>query len=97
MPNYFSPVEHLHDPYLMKDMDKAVARIETAIENQERILVFEIMIDGTTAALSLLKKSFILKYTYIPDRYDEGYGVSFKGIDFAEDNGYFNHSSRLWY
>ena len=90
---FFRPsLEHLHDPYLMKDMDKAVARIETAIENQERILVFgDYDVDGTTAVSlvsSYLKSFYPEVATYIPDRYDEGYGVSFKGIDFAEDNGF---------
>ena len=90
---FFRPsLEHLHDPYLMKDMDKAVARIETAIENQERILVFgDYDVDGTTAVSlvsSYLKSFYPEVATYIPDRYDEGYGVSFKGIDFADDNGF---------
>ena len=90
---FFRPsLEHLHDPYLMKDMDKAVARIEQAIENQERILVFgDYDVDGTTAVSlvsSYLKSYYPEVATYIPDRYDEGYGVSFKGIDFADDNGF---------
>jgi single-stranded-DNA-specific exonuclease len=90
---FFRPsLEHLHDPYLMKDMDKAVARIEKAIENQERILVFgDYDVDGTTAVSlvsSYLKSYYPEVATYIPDRYDEGYGVSFKGIDFADDNGF---------
>lgn len=89
--NFFRPsLEHLHDPYLMKDMDKAVARIELAIENQENILVFgDYDVDGTTAVSlvsSYLKSHYPNIATYIPDRYDEGYGISFKGIDFAEDN-----------
>jgi len=91
--NFFRPsLEHLHDPYLMKDMDKAVARIERAIENQENILVFgDYDVDGTTAVSlvsSYLKSHYPNIATYIPDRYDEGYGVSFKGIDFADDNGF---------
>ena len=91
--HFFRPdLEHLHDPYLMKDMDKAVARIEQAIENQERILVFgDYDVDGTTAVSlvsSYLKSFYPHVATYIPDRYDEGYGVSFKGIDFADDNGF---------
>ena len=89
--NFFRPkLEHLHDPYLMKDMDKAVARIELAIENQEKILVFgDYDVDGTTAVSlvsSYLKTYYSNVATYIPDRYDEGYGISFKGIDFADDN-----------
>ncbi|MBF4517359.1 single-stranded-DNA-specific exonuclease RecJ [Flavobacterium sp. ANB] len=91
--NFFRPsLEHLHDPYLMKDMDKAVSRIELAIENQENILVFgDYDVDGTTAVslVSAYLKSYYPNIaTYIPDRYDEGYGISFKGIDFADDNGF---------
>ena len=91
--NFFRPsLEHLHDPYLMKDMDKAVARIESAIENHENILVFgDYDVDGTTAVSlvsSYLKSHYPNIATYIPDRYDEGYGISFKGIDFADDNGF---------
>jgi single-stranded-DNA-specific exonuclease len=91
--NFFRPsLEHLHDSYLMKDMDKAVARIELAIKNQENILVFgDYDVDGTTAVSlvsSYLKSHYPNIATYIPDRYDEGYGISFKGIDFADDNGF---------
>jgi single-stranded-DNA-specific exonuclease len=90
--NFFRPsLEHLHDPFLMKDMDKAVARIELAIKNQENILVFgDYDVDGTTAVSlvsSYLKSHYPHIATYIPDRYDEGYGISYKGIDFADDNG----------
>nr|WP_315147810.1 single-stranded-DNA-specific exonuclease RecJ [uncultured Flavobacterium sp.] len=90
---FFRPsLNDLHDPYLMKDMDKAVARLEKAIENEENILVFgDYDVDGTTAVslVSGYLKSFYPNIaTYIPDRYDEGYGVSFKGIDFADDNGF---------
>lgn len=90
--NFFRPsLEHLHDPYLMKDMDKAVARIERAIENQENIMVFgDYDVDGTTAVSlvsSYLKSHYPHIATYIPDRYDEGYGISYKGIDYADDNG----------
>lgn len=88
---FFRPsLDDLHDPYLMKDMDKAVQRIEQAIKNNENILVFgDYDVDGTTAVS--LVSSYLRSYypnvaTYIPDRYDEGYGISFKGIDFAEDN-----------
>jgi single-stranded-DNA-specific exonuclease len=90
---FFRPsLDHLHDPYLMKDMDKAVERIEKAITNQENILVFgDYDVDGTTAVS--LVSSYLRTYypnvaTYIPDRYAEGYGVSYKGIDFADDNGF---------
>ncbi|MNQ42170.1 Single-stranded-DNA-specific exonuclease RecJ [compost metagenome] len=90
---FFRPtLNDLHDPYLMKDMAKAVNRIEKAIENQENILVFgDYDVDGTTAVSlvsSYLKTYYPNVATYIPDRYAEGYGVSFKGIDFADDNGF---------
>jgi len=90
---FFRPsLEHLHDPYLMKDMDKAVSRIEHAIANNENILVFgDYDVDGTTAVSLVsgyLKSYYPNIATYIPDRYDEGYGISFKGIDFADDNGF---------
>ena len=91
--NFFRPdLKDLHDPFLMKDMEKAVARIEEAILNQENILVFgDYDVDGTTSVALL--SSYLLTYypnvaTYIPDRYDEGYGISYKGIDFAEDNNF---------
>jgi single-stranded-DNA-specific exonuclease len=90
---FFRPsLADLHDPYLMKDMDKAVARIETAIANAENILVFgDYDVDGTTAVSlvsSYLKSFYPNVATYIPDRYNEGYGVSYQGIDFADDNGF---------
>ena len=90
---FFRPsLDELHNPYLMKDMDKAVARIEKAIANGENILVFgDYDVDGTTAVSlvsSYLKSYYPNVATYIPDRYDEGYGISFKGIDFADDNGF---------
>lgn len=90
---FFRPsLDDLHDPYLMKDMDKAVARIESAINHQENILVFgDYDVDGTTAVAlvsSYLKTIYPNIATYIPDRYDEGYGISYKGIDFADDNGF---------
>ena len=90
---FFRPsLADLHDPYLMKDMEKAVSRIEKAIENEENILVFgDYDVDGTTAVSlvsSYLKTYYPNVATYIPDRYDEGYGISFKGIDFADDNGF---------
>ena len=90
---FFRPsLEDLHNPYLMKDMDKAVSRIEKAISVGENILVFgDYDVDGTTAVslMSSYLKSFYPNIaTYIPDRYDEGYGISYKGIDFAEDNGF---------
>lgn len=88
---FFRPsLEDLHDPYLMKDMDKAVARIEKAILNDENILIYgDYDVDGTTAVSlvsSYLKTFYTNIATYIPDRYKEGYGVSYQGIDFADDN-----------
>lgn len=89
---FFRPsLADLHDPYLMKDMDKAVNRIEKAMVQGERILVFgDYDVDGTTAVSlmsSYLKTIYPDVDTYIPDRYLEGYGISDKGIDYAEDNG----------
>ena len=91
--SFFRPsLDHLHDPYLMKDMDKAVVRIQQAIANNENILVYgDYDVDGTTSVAlmsSYLKTKTPLVATYIPDRYDEGYGVSYQGIDFAEDNDF---------
>jgi single-stranded-DNA-specific exonuclease len=82
----------MHDPFLMKDMDKAVIRILSAINNNEKILVFgDYDVDGTTSVACMY--SFLLSiYTkqniefYIPHRYTEGYGISKKGIDFAKEN-----------
>ena len=91
--NYFRPsLNKIHDPFLMKDMNFAVARIETAIANNENILVFgDYDVDGTTAVSlvsSYLKTIYPNIATYIPDRYAEGYGVSYMGIDFAHDNDF---------
>ena len=88
---FFRPtLADLHNPYLMKDMDKAVARIEKAIANNENILVFgDYDVDGTTAVSlvsSYLRSFYPNVATYIPDRYAEGYGISYMGIDYAEDN-----------
>ncbi|WP_339916281.1 single-stranded-DNA-specific exonuclease RecJ [Yeosuana marina] len=90
---FFRPsLDDLHDPFLMKDMDKAVARIEKAMANQENILVFgDYDVDGTTSVAlmaSYLKTNYPLVYTYIPNRYDEGYGISYKGINFALENDF---------
>jgi single-stranded-DNA-specific exonuclease len=91
--HFFRPsLDDLHDPFLMKDMDKAVSRIEQAIANEENILVYgDYDVDGTTA-VSLMSTYLLSIYpnvaTYIPDRYEEGYGISFKGIDFAQDNDF---------
>lgn len=89
---FFRPtLDDLHDPYLMKDMDKAINRIEKAIENNENILVFgDYDVDGTTAVSlvsSYLRSFYPNVATYIPDRYGEGYGISYLGIDYADDNG----------
>ncbi len=87
---FFRPkLNELHDPFLMKDMKEAVERLQEAIENQERILLFgDYDVDGTTAVAmmySFLKDTAIIDY-YIPDRYKEGYGLSKEGIDFAAEN-----------
>ena len=88
---FFRPsLNDLHDPFLMKDMDFAVSRIEKAINQGENILVYgDYDVDGTTSVAlvsSYLKTLYPQIATYIPDRYDEGYGVSYKGIDYAHDN-----------
>ncbi|SFC97369.1 single-stranded-DNA-specific exonuclease RecJ [Algibacter pectinivorans] len=90
---FFRPsLNDLHDPFLMKDMDKAVTRIELAIANKENILVYgDYDVDGTTSVAlmsSYLKTKHNLVYTYIPNRYDEGYGISYKGINFALENDF---------
>ena len=88
---FFRPqLNDLHDPFLMKDMDKAVERIQQALDQKENILVYgDYDVDGTTS-VALLSSYLLQKYpnvaTYIPDRYGEGYGVSLKGIDYAHDN-----------
>ncbi len=90
---FFRPqLSDLHNPFLMKDMDIAVERIQNAINNKENILVYgDYDVDGTTA-VALLSSYLLEEYpnvaTYIPDRYGEGYGVSLQGIDFAEDNDF---------
>ena len=90
---FFRPsLKQLHDPFVMKDMNVAVERIEHAISSNENILVYgDYDVDGTTAVAlmsSYLKTRTSSVATYIPDRYDEGYGISFKGIDFADDNDF---------
>ena len=91
--SFFRPqLSDLHDPFLMKDMDVAVERLRKAIISKEKILVYgDYDVDGTTAVS--LVYSFIKRYTpevdfYIPDRNDEGYGVSIKGLDWAAENGF---------
>jgi single-stranded-DNA-specific exonuclease len=91
--NYFRPqLTDLHSPWLMKDMDKATERIITAIEQQEKILVFgDYDVDGTTSVACMyqfLKKVHSDLDFYIPHRYREGYGVSKAGIDFAKENNF---------
>ena len=90
---FFRPsLDNLHDPFLMKDMEQAVSRLQKAVNEGERILIYgDYDVDGTTAVS--LVYSFLKHLThnvdfYIPDRYDEGYGVSYKGIDWASDNGF---------
>jgi len=90
---FFRPsLNDLHDPFLMKDMDKAVARIEKAIANKENILVYgDYDVDGTTSVALMstyLKTKYNLVFTYIPNRYDEGYGISYKSINFALENDF---------
>ncbi len=91
--HFFRPsLNDLHDPYLMKDMDKAIKRISRAIENNEKILIYgDYDVDGTTA-VSLVSSYFKTFYknisAYIPDRYDEGYGISYQGIDYAKTNNF---------
>ncbi len=89
---FFRPeLKDLHDPFLMKDMEKAIPRIETAIKNNERILVYgDYDVDGTTSVAlvySFLRKFYSEIDYYIPDRYKEGYGISKKGIDYAKETG----------
>ncbi|MDC0204646.1 single-stranded-DNA-specific exonuclease RecJ [Flavobacteriales bacterium] len=90
---FFRPeLEHLHDPFLMKDMQKAVNRIEKGIKDNEKILVYgDYDVDGTTSVammyLFLKKHNKNIEY-YIPCRYNEGYGISFKGIDYAKANNF---------
>ena len=91
--SFFRPsLDNLYDPFLMKDMEEAVERVHKAVGNGEKILVYgDYDVDGTTAVA--LVYSFLSRFTknigfYIPDRFDEGYGVSIKGIEWASENGY---------
>lgn len=93
--DFFRPsLSHLHDPFLMKDMDKAVDRLQAAMKNGEKVLIYgDYDVDGTTAVALLytyFKNIFNKKKIefYIPDRYEEGYGISYKGIDYAANNGF---------
>ena len=87
-----SDLSNLHDPFLMKDMDVAIQRIQDAIQAGEKVLVYgDYDVDGTTAVAlvySFFKGHFKEIDYYIPDRYDEGYGVSLKGIDYASQHGF---------
>lgn len=90
---FFRPsLNMLHDPFLMKDMDKAIARIDKAISEKEKILIYgDYDVDGTTAVAlvyTFFKKRYERVDFYIPDRYKEGYGISNAGIDWAEDEGF---------
>ena len=90
---FFRPqLEDLHDPFLFRDMRKAVDRLSAAMGNKEKILVYgDYDVDGTTAVAlvyTFLKRYYSAVDFYIPDRYGEGYGVSYKGIDFAAENGF---------
>lgn len=90
---FFRPqLTDLHDPFLMKDMDLAIDRIEHALQAKEKILVYgDYDVDGTTA-VALVYSFFRTFYDdldyYLPDRYKEGYGISFAGIDYAKENGF---------
>ena len=89
--SYFRPnLDELHDPFLMKDMDKTVDRLTRAIESSEKIMILgDYDVDGTTSVSMLynyFKKKALDPIFYIPDRYKEGYGVSDQSIDFAEEN-----------
>lgn len=88
---FFNPtLNMLHDPFLMKDMDKAVTRLEKAIGNEEKVMIYgDYDVDGTTAVALLykyLKNKCENPEYYIPDRYTEGYGVSIRAIDYAAEN-----------
>lgn len=92
---YIRPsLNQLHDPFLMRDMDKAVERLHRALTTNETILVYgDYDVDGTTSValvysfLSTLNSTHTTLHYYIPDRYKEGYGISFQGIDYAQSIG----------
>lgn len=91
---FYPSLNMLHDPFLMKDMDKAVERLDKAIAQEEKVMIYgDYDVDGTTAVALLYKylknkcNKSNLEY-YIPDRYTEGYGVSVKGIDYAAENNF---------
>jgi len=89
---FFRPdYDHLYDPFLMKDMDKAINRLDQAIQNNEKVFVYgDYDVDGTTSVAMVY--SFLSNYFnnldfYIPNRYEEGYGISYKGIDYFAEQG----------
>jgi len=90
---FFRPsITEIHDPFLMKDMNKAVDRLQQAMNNEEKILIYgDYDVDGTTSVsmvYSYLKNYYEHLNYYIPDRYAEGYGISYQGIDYAEENDF---------
>jgi len=90
---FFRPdLNHLHDPFLMRDMERAILRIEQAIATGEKVMVYgDYDVDGTTSVAvvySFFKKICPNLDYYIPDRYKEGYGISTQGIDHAAENGF---------
>lgn len=90
---FFRPdLDKLHDPFLMKDMDKAVARLQLAINKKEKILVYgDYDVDGTTSVALMygfLNRFYSRLEFYIPDRYKEGYGISERGVRYAAENGF---------
>ncbi len=91
--HFFRPsLEQLHDPFLMQDMDKAVERIQMACSKQEKVLIFgDYDVDGTSAVAlvySFLKRFDLTLEYYVPDRYNEGYGISNQAVEYAHDNGF---------
>src|SRR6187455_1933704 len=90
---FFRPsLDHLHDPFLLKDMAQAVTRLKSAIDKNEKILIYgDYDVDGTTSVAlvySYIKSFYPHCDFYIPDRYAEGYGVSEAGIIWAEENNF---------
>lgn len=91
--DFFRPqLSHLHNPFLMKDMDKAIERIRQAMANKEKILIYgDYDVDGTTSVAlvySFLRKYYLEMDYYLPNRYTEGYGISLQGINWAKENGF---------
>jgi single-stranded-DNA-specific exonuclease len=91
--DYFRPsLQHLHNPFLMNGMERAVTRLRKAIESNEKILIYgDYDVDGTTSVAlvySYLNKFYHNGEIYVPDRYAEGYGISLAGIEYAEQNGF---------